>query len=752
MYKTTQEINNISVDQENNKLLDLRTTMDNTNPLIIRTSDGKVLNQCLYNTSIFPIVYDLTQDTDIGSSEIEKLSKKDGFLVDENRNFLFSKTLLTEHGIGFILASWVVYDSDKIKIRFNEKWLSNWYDSPADNEITIDPQNDVYSWGPVINNQFIDNNVLRYLIPELRFSNDNEFVNNYPIENERGSMKYHTDIGGMEYSNLAPTKISDDNWKKYLLSRKYPGKPLYAYEWDNVTNDVTGVISHVTLNLTNHEFIIPYKIYFAPSSAYGGFIYNFFRCKLNLTDFNENFNNTGATPFEIFAQFIKNEEKKTFVYYHSGEDIEPLSFNEPIGTHNDVNSLKQIVDSNGVTDIEVVAKYTLISTFLDDVNPYEKIPGDTNSKFTYTKVFRANSNSKQYIPMSKVYTTTPPVEEVLDLKLNDTTIKWQTPSEYYSTRSINSSLTDIEDPLQTAALESKNWFWLETIKNWCIYFYSPVSSSGGCYLHLCCWNGVDGWDDLVDIMDLKYQGNYNTLASKYLYSHNFFNEGASIEWNVYSPIRYFDGSILPIYYRTLYLTKDTIEYNYNNNFQNMHDTKIYQTGERNSFSNVGIGVDPDTSGPKKTASNKIITVDESRKAIHAVMNQYCPVVTKQTNGNLAIYFVYKLAGNGNAIQNNSFNFAREIMSLDDVNSRCRDIFGSGDDKTMKDWKRYNVTNTDEENPSDIRENTDDTIYGAANLTLNVAESKINSISLIANRPNPTTNNTDLQDYLERWDR
>ena len=92
------------------------------------------------------------------------------------------------------------------------------------------------------------------------------------------------------------------------------------------------------------------------------------------------------------------------------------------------------------------------------------------------------------------------------------------------------------------------------------------------------------------------------------------------------------------------------------------------------------------------------------------------------------------------------------MSLEDVNSRCRDIFGSGDDKTMKDWKRYNVTNTDEENPSDIRENTDDTIYGAANLTLNVAESKINSISLIANRPNPTTNNTDLQDYLERWDR
>ena len=232
MYKTTQEINNITVDQENSKLLDLRTTMDNTNPLIIRASDGTVLNQGLYNTSIFPIVYDLTQDTDIGYSEIEKLSKKDGFLIDENRNFLFSKTLLTQHGIGFILASWVVYDSYKIKIRFNEKWLSNWYDNPTDDEITIDPQNDVYSWGPVINNQFIENNELRYLIPELRFSNDNEFVNSYSIVNERGSMKYHTDVGGMKYSNLAPTKISDDNWEKYVLGRRYPGKPLYAYEWN----------------------------------------------------------------------------------------------------------------------------------------------------------------------------------------------------------------------------------------------------------------------------------------------------------------------------------------------------------------------------------------------------------------------------------------------------------------------------------------------------------------------------------------
>lgn len=752
MYEHTQQINNITVDQDNSLLLDLRTTMEGNNPLVIRASDGTVLQQGLYDTIIFPIVYDLTQDEDIGSFDIEKETKNDGFLLDKNGNFLFSKTLLTGHGIGFILASWVVYDGNKIQIRFNRKWLKNWYNNPTDSEITIDPQNDVYSWGPVINNPInYQTNPVTYLIPALRFNNELNFVNSYPIENERGSIKYNTTFGGMTYVNQVPAKITDDNWKKYLLGRRYPGKPLYAYEWDS--NDITGNLSQVTIDLTNHEFIIPYKIYFSTSSFFGGFIYNFFRCKIDdayINDFSYYLNKTGATPFEIFAQFDTNEENKTFVYYHSGEGIEPLSFNDPSGTRKDVNSLKQIVDSNGVTDIEVVEKYTLISTFLDDLNPYEKIPGDTNSKYTYTKVFRANNHNNTYIPISKIYKTTPPVEELLETKLNDPTIKWQTPTEYYASRSTNALKTNIEDPFAPISGESKTWFWLETIKNWCIYVDYAVSGQYGNLLKLYCWNGIDGWDCLADIMDLKNQGNFNKLATKYLYSYNFFTEGAAIEWNVYNTIRYFDGSIIPLYYRTLYLTRDTIELNYNSNFQNMHDTKIYQTGERSTISNVLLGVD--SMPPVLTESLKAIPVDYTRKAIHAIMNQYCPVVTKLTNGNFGLYFVYKLAGNGNLTTTDITKSPREIISCNDVNSRCQDIFGSGDDKTMKDWKRYNVTNTDEENPSDIRKNSDDTIYGAANLTLNNADSKINSISLIANRPNPTTNNTDLQDYLERWDR
>ena len=58
----------------------------------------------------------------------------------------------------------------------------------------------------------------------------------------------------------------------------------------------------------------------------------------------------------------------------------------------------------------------------------------------------------------------------------------------------------------------------------------------------------------------------------------------------------------------------------------------------------------------------------------------------------------------------------------------------------------------EEKSSNIYNSDDDTIYGAASLTLNVAEKEINSIKLEANRPNPTTNNKDLQDYIERWDK
>ena len=84
---------------------------------------------------------------------------------------------------------------------------------------------------------------------------------------------------------------------------------------------------------------------------------------------------------------------------------------------------------------------------------------------------------------------------------------------------------------------------------------------------------------------------------------------------------------------------------------------------------------------------------------------------------------------------------------------CRDIFGDGSDKTIfKDWKRYNIVNSTDEVATDIKFGSEETIYGATSITQSYGNYKINNIKFYANRPNPTTTNRDIQDYLERWDR
>ena len=124
---------------------------------------------------------------------------------------------------------------------------------------------------------------------------------------------------------------------------------------------------------------------------------------------------------------------------------------------------------------------------------------------------------------------------------------------------------------------------------------------------------------------------------------------------------------------------------------------------------------------------------------------------KQTNGNIALSYTYYVVGNGYGVNTETNPF--HIISPTVANERCRDIFGSGDDKTIdKDWKRYFTLDYTEERSSEIRSSNEDTIYGAASLTFNVVEKKINSITIAANRPNPGTNNKDRQDYIERWDK
>ena len=732
MAETKQKIYSIESD-ENGKLWDLRTVMAKTIPFKVRDKAGNNLSQDVYKINRFPFVYDLTTNTTVGSDSVEKYSTNDGILQDENGYFLFSERLLKECGIGFILASWLKLENNKIQVVFKKSYLKNWYSSPDDTPVVDDK---IYSWNDFINKIYKTEQstetgeVISYRgFPFLNQLN----INNSPTTEACVIKKMASNWSDCTYTNRCDTsKITNEQWEQVLLSRRFPGVTLKYINCDS-SGEETGGITDTKIP-SGDSFIYPVINNYNSDYHYAFIIFNL----PSDSEYNNIKANINPVQYGIFAEFIANNGK-TLVYNHSGENITPNTYDNSTTSYKDVNSLIVSTDQNGETDIDLIEKYTLITTYMDDIIPTDTIPGV--NKFSYKNIKRNNYKNETYIEVGKTYAAEPSAETTLEEKLNDPEEKWMTPSEYYSSKGVTASQANIEDPFGAIG-EQQNWFWVETIKNWCVY----VMESNGC-LYLNCWNGKDGWDKLESIMNMKNTGFLQILADKYLYSQYFFAEGPSVQFDIYNPIRMPNGHVNTYYYRTLYLTRDTISKNYNNKFQSLHDTKIYQTGERYETSNVGIGVENCT-----TYSNKPITVDPRRQACFGVQNQYCPLVAKLINGNFGLYFVYHVNGNGYGVPNVETD-PSFIIQADDANARCRDIFGTGDDKTIeRDWKRFNGTNTDEEKATSILTDKEETIYGAASITKNAGDNKINSISLIANRPNPTTNNGDVQDYLERWDR
>jgi hypothetical protein len=485
MAETRTKIYSIESD-ENGKLWDLRTTMTYTVPLRLRTKAGNDLSQDVYKCNRFPFVYDLTTNTTVGSESIEKFSTNDGILQDDTGHFLFSKKLLVEHGIGFILASWLSLKDDKIVVKFKETYLKNWYSSPSSTEITDD---EIYSWDSFINkpyNFIEESGTPEYVFPWLRFNSFESFAANYPITDERLIFdKLANGWSNCTYRNNCDTsKIDDTEWATLFLSRRFPGVGLKTF--NSTTLDVPTDLKDIKIG--SGEFIYPYTSNYNSDYHYC-FVRSPLPTDLHITELN-------PAKFGILAEFIGNGDK-TLVYNHSGEDITPNEYDSSTTSYKDKNSLIVSTDNNGATDIDIVEKYTLVTTYMDDVNPYEAIPGI--NKYTYKNVKRNNGKTYQYSEVGKTYTADPPAETILEEMLNDPETKWQTPTEYYSSKGTTASQANIEDPFN-AISESQSWFWVETIKNWCVY----VERNN--ILYLMCWNGRDGWDLLEAIMNLKNTG------------------------------------------------------------------------------------------------------------------------------------------------------------------------------------------------------------------------------------------------------
>lgn len=732
------------------KFYDLRYTTEYNTPFKIENYTTDV-----YDSSSEKYIYKLNKkysNIDFSSdniSELEEWTNNSRILTDYHGEFIFSKKLLLECGIGFILSDWLkVYTKTVgseivtgVRVEFDKTYLQNWIEPTVYAYLPqIIEDDELYSYYNFKNYQYTINGVVQYAIPDI--------IENYPItfDNTEAFVKENLwQYVNVTYNNNFNDIISDINWKKFLLSRRFPGVKLQSFVYDG--DNITGLTdTYVGPSGDNVIFIFPHYV----AAEYRSATYVFTRgCIIDAYDtFNTVKNSTEHPLFKLdmLSYWETVQGGITYMYYYPGfPSATPNKYN----TSTDADSYVDITSHTTVlengTPVIKEMKYSFYNSSLEDIVPNGT---DPNTGILKSKNFGKYASLTPIMSiMGKVVTTYPSAEEVIQDKLYSNPSLYKTPSEFYANETATYN-ENMDDAYGGDIGSDRNWFWLDTLKNWCIYIEKNE------ILYLMCWNGIDGWDSLEEIIIQKDLLNLYRLANKYLYTQYFFEEGVAYpndRWGAFVPMRYPEGTPAQVFYKTLILSQDTTSKNYNRKFQSLHDTKIYQTGERNDISNAGMDVIGKSTIPVPPYPATPIPYDKNRQASFGVPTQYCPTLFRQTNGSIALSYIFYARGNGYGVSTEVNPY--HIISSENANIRCRDIFGAGDDKTIeKDWKRYFVLDFTEEKSSNIYNSDDDTIYGAASLTLNVAEKKINSIKLAANRPNPTTNNKDLQDYIERWDK
>lgn len=784
---------------EDGVLIDKRLDGASTTKFRLKRNDNDV-----YLTSQLPYVYGLKQNQDTvdysttNLFDIEQISSNGCILLDDEGYPMFSKTLLTKYGIGFLLSNWIVRDGDSFKIKFHRKYINScFYDYdfyinnlPKD-EYPYETFDDIYSFknffkykykvavskypnpdydpdDPEKGPEKITTYQYTYLLPNLRGAGGGVREENII----RGVLENYEDVDYEKNpfkSDSYTIKLSDEDWKKFLLSRRYLGTAKFyrIYVWDNKVSLKEWSMNYTTTTPEPdfRQFLVPQIV----KDNNGNVRYFFYVCqcthydnqpsyptieevfdiiendeahplkkydKLNLAYWKTVKNDAGE-PQEVLYCYNNNAYQNSYLNAVRMQQYSPMKYNIHDTNYTDYETQTVAEDSAAKTDIVRELLYVLIMTKTKDMFPYEFIPGTTD-QYTYKKYSEYAFDKEVVNPYETLIENQKEAEQALEEALADTSIKWQTPAEYYSN---NMSVTDnnVENPF---GISNQVWFWVDSLKNWCRYNYTAG------ILQLTCWNGRNGWDNVGELVTLKNVMYWIPLYNKYFYSHSFFIEGPAYtnQGSDFIPMRYPNGPVGQAYYRTIMLHRDTTVLNYNEKFQSMHDTKTYQTGERNTKSNAGIGA-----FGKYTNAGNPIYVDETRRAIHGVPTQYCPVIFKLTNGNLALSYYYSVNTNGYGVFTDEYPF--QLISPDEANERCRDVFGDGTDKTIfKDWKRFNTTDTSEEFATEIKFDNEETLYNAMSLNRVYGSKKINNIKLFANRPNPTTNNSDIQDYLERWDR
>lgn len=650
----------------------------------------------------------------------------------DNAYPLYSPELFEKYGIGFIKTDWLFYDeSGNLRVKFSPNNASNLlFDDlgvPVENSLNDTVIGCIKSWKT--HKGFLET------------SNGDKTANKY------------------EY--LLGTAVGVE---KMLANRAYVGQSFKMFSSSLLTNqtlpDNAEILTdpiHIQFNVDNKpQTVCKAEWSLQYSSMNKGSVVEKKDNQLifRITDINQNaFGFNSAEEIKNLGIWIYNENygyNQLYYFDTSTNDItyEKIATQIP-GAGNQYSYHKALstttlnlipyVDENGNEILQYERwKYVIQSVYTDE-NPVQNFVINPNIgiKKNYIGVNRIYTKIEKYSPADE------DAEELLDSLTKDA--GWVTPNEFY-TKNVNTSNVDTGSLGYTRANSTidpikNNWFWIDEIKNWCIWLRTSDT-----YLNLYVWNGRNGWDKFEDIMNVWMKNDLQTLKRVYCYNPDVFTLGpSSVSFSTYCSREEFRSPswMAENVWLSIILKRDTNMSTYDtDSFQNIHTASILYNNQQ------GVVIPGERTWRTKDHIGELKT-DYGSVVLPTVG---CPCVIRNTNGQLNLMYKFKTDGNFGLGDNNTTDLYYQDEGITYLNSVCKIYFGNGDEKTIKDWKRFNLTDNSEEQVDRIYTGAEESLYGVPPVPNSTADTINMKMSMTAPRPNVSTKSLTNDDYILRWNR
>lgn len=657
---------------------------------------------------------------------------------------LYSPEILEEYGIAFIRSDWLFYDADhNLRVEFYPEKASNLlynedgtplkpYTHSVNNPLIgyVKSWKDIYgiTEDPAIDGIKYDN------------MNTNKYVNYYMKNRSFVAHSFRWFMGNQSLnstkisiafdSNGKPTRICKPSWNWALREKNYGDvekhDPQMVFTFKTMggkpMND-KAPIDNVGVWVNKEEYGMECLCYFDDYRSYTQ--------PVTYETTSTPFDSAKAADQNLFQYFKPiTVANNTLLTYMDDE-------NQPVLKYERWRYILQYVYAEDNPAIWINQNAVNPSVEMDEEEKVYHYDTTINTRSLYNIQKKVQTVVKKYSPADE------DAEQAIEEKKQEA--GWMTPNEYYNS-SVDTSKVDTGalGYSRAASISDEikgNWFWVDELKNWCIW--RRVNAA---FLNLYVWNGRNDWDSLEDIINALYKMDLQTLKRVYYYNPDVFSIGplnASFSTFCNTTDNTKPAWMAENVWLSIILKRDTRMSTYDSEtFQNIHNSSIlYNKQQAVVIPGATRYSSGDKIGQLKTGYGAIVMPTVG-----------CPCIVRNTTGQLNLMYKFKTDGNYKANDTTQSNLYFKDEGVTYLNSVCKTYFGTGDEYTIKNWKKFNMTNWDEEKEGKILTGAEESLYGVPPIVNSQAETINMKIEMTVPRPNISTKSIENEDYILRWNR